>query len=232
MAARVERPARPAAGTGAAVYPGPMPGADEPAPFPEGFRRAVASLRTAPSRSEVVLHEAPAPGRLAPYAVAMTGEVAGVDGEELANGRLIALHDPAGQEGWESTTRLVAYVRAGTDLEMGVDPLLPAVGWSWLLEALQGRGATHVAAAGTVTRVASERFGALAGGPANAAVELRASWSPVEDDLGPHLAAWSDLLCTAAGLPPAAQGVLALPGRRSRTNGRIATRAAGRPRAR
>lgn len=209
-----------------------MPGAEEPAPFPEGFRRAVATLRTAPTRSEVVLHEAPAPARLAPYAVAMAAEVPGPDGDELASGRLIALHDPAGQEGWESTTRLVAYVRAGTDLEMAIDPLLPAVGWSWLLDALRGRGAEHVAAAGTVTRVASERFGALAGGPANAAVELRASWSPVEDDLGPHLAAWSDLLCTAAGLPPPAQGVLPLPGRRSRSGGRVAARAGSRPRAR
>jgi hypothetical protein len=209
-----------------------MPAHEEPAEFPEGFRRAVASLRAAPVRPEVVLHEAPAPGRLAPYAVALTAEITAGDGDELANGRLIALHDPVGQEGWEATTRLVAYVRAGTDTEMAADPLLPAVGWSWLVDALRARGAEHVAAAGTVTRVASERFGALAGGPASAALELRASWSPVGEDLGAHLAAWSDLLCAAAGLPPPAQGVLPLPGRRSRLTGGIAVGSRSRPRAR
>lgn len=211
-----------------------MPAGEEPAEFPEGFRRAVASLRAAPVRPEVVLHEAPAPAQLAPYAVAMTAEIDGNDGEELANGRLIVLHDPVGQEGWDSPTRLVAYVRAGTDLEMALDPLLPAVSWSWLVDALRGRGAAHSAEAGTVTRVTSERFGSLMGGPATAAVELRASWSPLDEDLGAHLAAWCDLLCTAAGLPPPAQGVLPLPGRRSRlsANGRLTTGSRSRPRAR
>jgi hypothetical protein len=211
-----------------------MPAGEEPAEFPEGFRRAVASLRAATVRPEVVLHEAPAPGRLAPYAVAMTAEIPGNDGEELANGRLIVLHDPAGQEGWDSPTRLVAYVRAGTDLEIALDPTLPAVSWSWLVDALRGRGATYVAEAGTVTRVTSERFGSLMGGPATAAVELRASWSSLDEDLGAHLAAWCDLMCTAAGLPPPAQGVLPLPGRRSRpnANGRVVTGSRSRPRAR
>lgn len=209
-----------------------MPASDLPAEFPAGFRRAVASLRESSVRPEVILHEGPAPGRLAPYAVALTAEITAADGAELADGRLIALHDPAGQEGWEGTTRLVAYVRAGTDTEMAADPLLATVGWSWLVDALRARGAAHVAAAGTVTRVASERFGALAGGPASAALELRASWSPVGEDLGAHLSAWSDLLCAAAGLPPLAQGVLPLPGRRSRGNGGLAVGSRSRPRAR
>lgn len=209
-----------------------MPARDEPAELPDGFRRAVASLRTAPVRPEVVLAEAPAPLRLAPYAVALTGEVTSADEGPLAGGRLIALHDPAGQPGWESTTRLVAYVRAGTDPEMAVDPLLTAVGWSWLVDALRARGAAHRAAAGTVTRITSERFGTLAGAAPTAAVELRASWSPVGEDLGAHLAAWSDLMCTAAGLPPPAQGVLPLPGRRPAAGGRAAPARRSAPRAR
>ncbi|MGI8681942.1 MAG: DUF3000 domain-containing protein [Mycobacteriales bacterium] len=209
-----------------------MSARDEPAAFPAEFRRAVASLRTAPVRPEVVISESPAPARLAPYAVAMTGDLTAVDGDELATGRLIALHDPAGQEGWESTTRLVAYVRAGTDLEMATDPLLPAVGWSWLLDALQARGAAHVAVAGTVTRVASERFGTLAGGADSAAVEVRASWSPIGEDLGAHLAAWSDLLCTAGGLPPPTQGVLPLPARRQRAGARVPAKQRSGPRTR
>ena len=33
-------------------------------------------------------------------------------------------------------------------------------------------------------------------------------------DLGAHLEAWADLLCTVAGLPPLPEGVVALPGQR------------------
>jgi hypothetical protein len=33
-------------------------------------------------------------------------------------------------------------------------------------------------------------------------LELRASWTADDADMGPHLHAFVDLLCTAAGLPP------------------------------
>ena len=42
-----------------------------------------------------------------------------------------------------------------------------------------------------------------------------ASWTPGVS-VGEHVTAWSDLLCTLAGLPPLAPGVLQLPRRRSR----------------
>ena len=50
-----------------------------------------------------------------------------------------------------------------------------------------------------------------------AQIEIRASWTPVEEeglDLGPHVEAWGELLCTAAGLPPLPPGVTAIPSRR------------------
>ncbi len=190
-----------------------MPARSEPAELPEPFRRAVASLRAAALRPEVSITETAAPGRLAPYAVALAGEVT-VDGAEAASGRLVVLHDPDGQDGWDGTTRIVAYVRAGTDLEIAADPMLPAVGWSWLVEALTERGAGHTAPAGTVTRAASERFGELSRTAAGAEVELRAAWTPLGGDLGPHVAAWSDVLCSAAGLPPVTPGVTPIPARR------------------
>lgn len=189
---------------------------EAPGNAPESFRRALASLRAAGVRPEVVLAEAPAPQRLAPYALAMTADV--IDGgEEIASGRLVLLHDPAGHETWEGTFRLVSYVRADLEPEMAHDPLLPGVGWAWLVESLEVRGATYAAPSGTVTRVASESFGSMADRPATAEVEIRASWTPLDDDLGPHLAAWCELLCTTAGLPPVPAGVLALPRRRPRS---------------
>jgi hypothetical protein len=185
---------------------------------PEQFRRAVAALRAATPRSEVVLEETPAPTRLAPHALAMTADVL-VDDEELATGRLVLLHDPAGHEAWQGTFRLVTYVRADLEPEIAADPLLPGVGWAWLTEALAGHGASFLAESGTVTRVISESFGAMSVQPGSAQIEIRASWTPLDDALGAHLLAWCELLCTTAGLPPMPAGVTALPTRRSQQPG-------------
>jgi hypothetical protein len=186
-----------------------------PAGLPPAFRRAVTGLAGVELRPEVVLAELPAPQRLAPYAVAIAAKV--VRGEEdLADGRLIVLHDPDGQDVWEGDTRCVAYVQAAVDVEIASDPLLPGVGWSWLTDALDSSGAGHRAAGGTVTRTTSERFGALSDHPPAADVEIRASWSPTSSDLGPHLRAFSELMCAAAGLPPMPAGVVAMPSTRRR----------------
>ncbi len=185
---------------------------------PEQFRRAVAALRAATPRSEVVLEETPAPTRLAPHALAMTADVL-VDDEELATGRLVLLHDPAGHEAWQGTFRLVTYVRADLEPEIAADPLLPGVGWAWLTEALAGHGASFLAESGTVTRVISESFGAMSVQSGSAQIEIRASWTPLDDALGAHLLAWCELLCTNAGLPPMPAGVTALPTRRSQQPG-------------
>ena len=40
------------------------------------------------------------------------------DGNEVASGRLILLHDPAGHEAWEGTLRLVTYVTAEVDADL------------------------------------------------------------------------------------------------------------------
>ena len=185
---------------------------------PELFRRAVAALRAATPRSEVVLQETPAPTRLAPHAMAMTADIL-VDDEELATGRLVLLHDPAGHEAWQGTFRLVTYVRADLEPEIAADPLLPGVGWAWLTEALAAHGATFLAESGTVTRVISESFGAMAPQPGSAQIEIRASWTPLDEELGAHLLAWCELLCTTGGLPPMPAGVTALPTRRTPQHG-------------
>ena len=181
---------------------------------PVEFRRAVDALRGATTRPEVTLEETPAPQRLAPHAFALTADVA-VDDEELATGRLVLLHDPAGHEAWQGTFRLVTYVQADLEPELAADPLLPGVGWAWLTEALSAHGAEFTAESGTVTRVVSESFGSMASRPGSAQIEVRASWTPVDESLGAHLLAWCDLLCTTAGLPPVPAGVTPLPSRRA-----------------
>jgi hypothetical protein len=179
---------------------------------PEGFLGAVSRLRSATLRAEVSLQEVPAPQRIAPFALAMSADVVS-DGDELGTGRFVLLHDPAGPEAWHGTYRIVTFVRAGLESDLGNDPLLGQVGWSWLQESLTACGAEHTAAGGTVTRVVSETFGALAGPPPTVEIEVRASWTPV-DDVVAHLEAWSTLLCTVAGLPPLPAGVTSLRRRR------------------
>lgn len=179
---------------------------------PDSFRRVVDGIGAARVRPEISLEEMPAPQRLAPYTAALSATVRRGEAE-LAVGRLVLLHDPDGQPGWDGTFRVVAYVRADLEPDIVGDPLLPSVGWSWLTEALEGHDAGHVAASGTVTRVASESFGGMADEPATSEVELRASWTPTGDDLTPHVEAWCDVLSSAAGLPPAAPGVASLPPR-------------------
>jgi hypothetical protein len=198
-----------------AAYPASVVVHGVPGAPPRDFQRAVEALRAVRLRPEVQLEEVPAPGRIAPYAVALTGNVSNgaADAEELATGRFVLLHDPAGQEAWEGTFRVVSFVRAELEPELGSDPFLGEVGWSWLRESLDGAGAGAVAHGGTVTRVVSDSHGTLADRPPTVEIEIRASWTPVGPDLGAQLQGWADLLCTVAGLPPLPQGVAPLPRR-------------------
>jgi hypothetical protein len=199
------------------THPGTGAGA-----WPPAFREAVESMHAAALRPEVFCEEMPAPQRIAPFAAALSADVT-VDDTDLGTGRIILLHDPAGNDAWDGTYRCVAYARAEIDLELITDPLLAAVGWSWLTEALDAHGASYLAASGTVTRVATDSFGGMADEGGSAQIEVRASWTPCLPttaepgttlDIGAHVEAWGELLCTAAGLPPVPEGVTAMPSRR------------------
>ena len=188
---------------------------------PPAFRAAVDALKAARLRPQIEVEPTPPPRRLAPHSYAL--EAAVVDGDQdLADGRLVLLHDPDGHDAWRGTFRLVTLVRAELEPEMAADPLLPEVCWSWLTGALQTRGLTYGEPSGTVTRASSHYFGGLSARPAASQIEIRASWTPREGlggapDTAAHLAAWCDLLAQIAGLPPADPGdasVVTLPQRR------------------
>lgn len=188
---------------------------------PAEFETACRVLRAVAPRSEVTVTEIPAPGRLAPHAIAFSAEIAapdnfGEDIEELATGRLVVLFDADAPAEWNGRFRLVSYVRAELEREIGHEPMIAQVAWSWLVESLEGAGCGYRAEGGTVTRVLSESFASLAARPASVDLEVRASWTPSEDaaDLGPHFEAWLTMLSTVAGLPPLPEGVSAMPGRR------------------
>jgi hypothetical protein len=189
----------------------------DPTPAPGAFRRAVADLNATTWRPELNVEPIPAPQRIAPFAAAITADVM-VNGDEVGSGRLVLLHDPAGNAAWQGTFRCVTFARAEVDPEMVTDPLMGSVGWSWLIDALAAHSAEYTAPSGTVTSVTSESFGGMAEEAPRAEVEVRASWTPVLEDgvgLPLHLAAWAELLCTTAGLPPLPAGVVLMPSRRN-----------------
>ena len=163
-------------------------------------------------RSEIELGPIRPPQRLAPYSYALGAEIKhpdldivperseGSGGE--AFGRLILLYDPEGSDAWDGTMRLVAYIQADLDSHEAVDPLLPEVAWSWLVDALQARAEHVTALGGTVTATTSVRYGDISGPPRVHQLELRASWTATTPELGTHVEAFLEVLEHAAGLPP------------------------------
>lgn len=180
------------------------------------FRVVIDAMSQTVLRPEFVWREIPAPARMAPSTWAATGEVLLHD-EELAAGRLVILHDPAGQESWDGTYRMVALVQAQLEPEFAVEAMLGDVAWSWVTESLELHGAGSRELGCTATRVVSQSYGSLASRPSTVDVEMRVSWTPETDDLGPHFAAWTAMLAAAGGLPPAPAKVAPLaPSHRAR----------------
>ena len=187
-----------------------MPDTLEETPVPAEFASAVAALESAAIRPELSVTEIPSPGSLAPYSVAFAADVTparhGVD-SPLGTGRFILLYDPASPEAWGGPFRIVCFAQAPLETDIGIDPFLAEVAWSWLVDALAAHGAEYIAASGTATKILSTGFGELASQGDGALIELRASWTPTNAEIGSHVEGWGELLCMLAGLPPAVEGV-------------------------
>lgn len=167
-------------------------------------------MNAARVRPEIELGPIRPPQRLAPYSYALGAEVKREESAPIPEtsegdtfGRLILLHDPDGADAWDGTMRLVAFIQADLDSHEAVDPLLPEVAWSWLVEALDSRGDRVTALGGTVTATTSVRYGDLSGPPRVHQLEMRASWTATTPDLDTHVQAFCEVLEHAAGLPPA-----------------------------
>ncbi|QTX04578.1 DUF3000 domain-containing protein [Agromyces archimandritae] len=189
----------------------------ENVPSPPEFLAALDAIRRARPRPDLVVTEIEAPERLAPFAVALSADIApgthGID-SELGTGRFVLLYDPLGQDAWGGRFRVVCFAQAPLETEIGLDPFLADVAWSWLVDALDARGARYIAASGTATKVLSTGYGELAGRGDGAQIELRASWTPLDHEVAAHVEGWGELLCMLAGLPPRSEGVTVLPRRR------------------
>ncbi|MGQ4495327.1 DUF3000 domain-containing protein [Dermabacteraceae bacterium P13077] len=171
-------------------------------PAREAFLLLQQQMTAAPMRPEVSWQEIPAPAQLAPFSFAASADVE-FQGEDVASGRFILLHDPAGQENWDGQFRIVTLVNAQLEPEFATEAMLGDVAWSWVTESLELNDAQALQLGCTVTRVVSQSYGSLAIRPSSVDAELRASWTPEDpQQLAAHFAAWGSLMCAAGGLPP------------------------------
>jgi len=189
-----------------------MPGFDSSGPA--DFRAAVQDVHASVFRPELVVHELTAPTGLAPFAFALAADVRpaqhGID-SVLGTGRFVLLYDADQPDAWGGAFRVVCFAQAPLEPEIGSDPFLAGVAWSWLMDSLSARGASAAAASGTATTQLSTGYGELSGQGDGALIELRASWSPTNGGFTAHAEAWGDLLALLAGLPPASDVVGLLP---------------------
>jgi hypothetical protein len=185
----------------------------EGASVPPAFAAALQSIARAVPRPELTLSDIRVPGQLAPYSVALAADVRPARHEvdsDQGTGRFVLLHDPARPEAWGGEFRVVCFVQAPLETDIGVDPFLADVTWSWLIDALAARGARYHSISGTATKILSTGYGDLANQGDGAQIELRASWTPLSSDVAAHVEGWGELLCMLAGLPPTREGVTVL----------------------
>jgi len=187
--------------------------------LPEAFKLAVESISSVAFREELTVRQIDSPSGVAPYSYALAADVLIAEHEhesQHGTGRFILLYDPAEPESWGGPFRVVAFAQAPLEAEIGLDPFLSNVAWSWLTDALTIREADYFNASGTATRILSTGFGELADSGEGAQIELRASWSPASPQMGEQAEAWGELLCMLAGLPPTADAVSLTARRRER----------------
>lgn len=192
-----------------------------PLGIPAEFAAAAEQLHSATLRSELVVREIPAPERIAQYSTAFAAGVRqGTDPDTDAvldspagAGRFVLMYDPDSAEEWGADFRVVCYAQAPLEMEIGVDPFISDVAWSWLVDALEMRGASYTYLSGTATKVLSSSFGTLESRGDSSQLELRASWTPTDTNFAAHAEAWSELLCLLAGFPHE-EGVASLAHRR------------------
>jgi hypothetical protein len=185
---------------------------------PREFEFALESIERANTRDDLVVRSVRSPDGLAPWSVALAAEVDSAShgsDTELGAGRFVLLYDPSEPDAWGGVFRVVCFAQAPLEPEIGVDPFLADVAWSWLTDALDERVADYTAASGTATKIISTGFGELAEQGDGAKIEVRASWTPLEADISAHVEAWVELVSMLAGLPPVAEGVTLLSARRA-----------------
>jgi hypothetical protein len=176
---------------------------------PAQFASAALSLGEPLLREELISEQIPAPEKIAPWALAFAAQAPNPADTPMNRGvgRIVFLYDPEQHETWGSNMRVIAYGKSPLENDLGVEEDVAHFWWEELMRSLKSHGAKFSHEAGTVTKMTSTGMGSLANDPSASEVEIRASWSPQHDELGPHLAAWQDLIAAMAGFGIEGAGV-------------------------
>lgn len=179
---------------------------------PAQFAAAALSLGEPVLRAELNTSQIPAPERIAPWALAFAAQAPNPADTPMNRGvgRIVFLYDPEQFDTWGSNMRVIAYGKSPLESDLGIEDDVAHFWWEELVRALKNHGAQYSHEAGTVTKMSSTGMGSLANDPSTSEVEIRASWSPQHDELGPHLAAWQDLIAAMAGFGIDGEGVTRL----------------------
>jgi hypothetical protein len=179
---------------------------------PAQFSAAALSLSEPLLRAELITSQIPAPEKIAPWALAFAAQAPNPADTPMNRGvgRIVFLHDPEQFDTWGSNMRVIAYGKSPLESDLGIEEDVAHFWWEELIRALKNHGVQYSHEAGTVTKMTSTGMGSLANDPTASEVEIRASWSPQQDDLGPHLAAWQDLIAAMAGFGIDGEGVTRL----------------------
>jgi len=177
---------------------------------PAEFKAAALGLANPFLRSELHTHQIEAPKGIAPTALAFAAEVPDSTESPLHRGvgRLVFVHDPSQYETWGSNFRAIAYAKSPAETDLGKEDDSANYFWELLIRALRSHSAKITAEAGTITKMSSIGMGSISTEKASTEIEIRASWSPTDNDLAPHFAAWQDLVAAMAGFAIEGEAVI------------------------
>ena len=168
---------------------------------PSRFIAAAMGLIEPFLRDELETKQIPAPDKIAPFALAFAAQVPNPANtpNNRGVGRIVFLYDENQFETWGSNMRVIAYGKSPLEQDIGIEEDMANYCWEWLTRALERHDAKFSNEAGTITKIVSTGMGSLSQDSNSSEVEIRASWSPQDDNFGPHLAAWQDLIAGMAG---------------------------------
>ncbi|MCH4249761.1 MAG: DUF3000 domain-containing protein [Microbacteriaceae bacterium] len=167
------------------------------------FEEACARFESGEGRGDVLVQTVDAPSAIAPHTAAWHAKIQSPS-PAPGQGRLALAFDPDSPESWGGPFRVILFLTVPLDTAVAQDPLLAEVAWSWLTDALGENAPGSHSVAGTISKTFNTGFGALATHREGTVLELRASWTPLEAELGGCRTAWVQALALFAGLPPVA----------------------------
>ncbi|MDO4664730.1 MAG: DUF3000 family protein [Actinomycetaceae bacterium] len=152
------------------------------------FVEALYTLREHAKNSRCIMREVPSPAGLARRSAALELELGS------AKAQFVVLHNDEVDRHWLGNFRLVIFASAPLEGELVVDPLLADVTYTWVKESLDLAETRYKLLSGTVTTTQSHTFDEISLLDQRSELEIRASWTPLDPNLGAHLRALEYLL--------------------------------------